>query len=163
MLSMNISVLEPGEGRSVWVVGDRYTIKASGEDTDGAFALIEAVVPPQGGPPPHRHHREDEAFYVLEGEFEFHSDGRRILAPAGAWAILPRGSLHYFRNVGPSPARMLTLIVPAGFEKFLLEVGREASSFSPEAGAMRPGDIEKILAAAPRYAIDFVLSESSSA
>jgi mannose-6-phosphate isomerase-like protein (cupin superfamily) len=63
---MESGVLGAGEGRSVWVVGDRYTVKAAGEDTGGAFALVEALVPPGGGPPPHIHHREDEAFYVLE-------------------------------------------------------------------------------------------------
>ena len=63
---MDTNAISAGEGRTVWVVGDRYTIKASGEDTGGAFALFEAIVPPQAGPPPHVHHREDEAFYFLE-------------------------------------------------------------------------------------------------
>ena len=71
---MNSGILRPKEGRAVWVVGDHYTVKASGEDTGGGFALIEVLVPSQSGPPPHIHRREDEAFYVLEGEFEVHID-----------------------------------------------------------------------------------------
>src|SRR3954454_547805 len=103
---MNITFRKPGEGRSVWVVGDLYTIKASGEETGGAFALIEALVPPGGGPPPHLHHREDEAFYVLEGELRFHVAGRDLAVGAGAWITLARGGLHHFQNVGDRPARM---------------------------------------------------------
>jgi hypothetical protein len=59
---MNSGILRTGEGQAVWVVGDHYTIKASGEDTGGAFALIEVLVPPQSGPPPHLHRREDRPF-----------------------------------------------------------------------------------------------------
>ena len=103
---MNSGVLKAGEGRSSWVTGDLYTIKASGEETGGAFALIEAVVPPGGGPPPHIHRREDEAFYVLEGELHFHADGREIAAGAGSWVTLARGSLHHFKNIGETPAKL---------------------------------------------------------
>jgi quercetin dioxygenase-like cupin family protein len=91
---MNTDVLHAGQGRSVWVVGDLYTILATGEDTAGAFALIHASVPPGGGPPPHRHSREDEAFYILEGEISFEADGRSFAAATGAWVTLARGSLH---------------------------------------------------------------------
>ena len=52
---MNNGVMAAGEGLSIWVVGDRYTIKCSGNDTSGAYALLEAVVPPGAGPPPHIH------------------------------------------------------------------------------------------------------------
>ena len=48
----------PSEGRTVAVVGDVYRFLATGEDTDGKYALWEAIVPPAGGPPPHVHSRE---------------------------------------------------------------------------------------------------------
>jgi uncharacterized cupin superfamily protein len=54
----------------LWVVGELLTFKIGGQDADGAFAFVEEVTPPQGGPPPHLHTREDETFYVLEGELE---------------------------------------------------------------------------------------------
>src|SRR4051794_29439636 len=104
---MNTGVLAAGEGRSIWVTGDRYTIKCSDRDTNGAYALMEAIVPPGNGPPPHIHSREDEAFYVLEGDLQFHADGSSFTAASGAWVTLARGSLHYFRNIGSKPARML--------------------------------------------------------
>jgi quercetin dioxygenase-like cupin family protein len=131
-------------------VGDLYTFLATGEDTGGAYALIHAEVPPGGGPPPHLHRREDEAFYVLEGELAFEVDGRAISATAGSWVTLPRGTLHAFQNAGQSPARMLILVNPAGLEEFFAEVGHEATDRT------RPPapDIEKLLAAAPKYGLD---------
>jgi quercetin dioxygenase-like cupin family protein len=150
---MNTGVLRPGEGRSVWVVGDRYTFLATGADTGGAYALIHAEVPPQGGPPPHRHHREDEAFYVLEGELSFEVDGRPLGATAGSWVTLPRGTWHAFKNQGPSPARMLIVVTPSGLEQFFAEVGSEATGrSSPPPGTA--ADVEKLLAVAPKYGLE---------
>ena len=61
-------IRKPGEGRTIAVVGDVYRFLATGEDTNGKYALWEALVPPGGGPPPHVHSREEEGFYILEGE-----------------------------------------------------------------------------------------------
>ena len=63
-----VVVRKPGEGRTIAVVGDVYRFLATGEETNGKYALWEAIVPPGGGPPPHVHSREEESFYVLEGE-----------------------------------------------------------------------------------------------
>ena len=63
-----VSLVRAGEGPSVWVVGDTYTFKATGESTGGVLALMEVSIPPGSGPPPHVHTHEDEAFYVLAGE-----------------------------------------------------------------------------------------------
>lgn len=151
---MDSGVLGAGEGRSVWIVGDLYTIKASGEDTGGAFTLIEALVPPGGGPPPHIHRREDEAFYVLEGEILFHVDGRDIPAGPGAWVTLARGSLHHFKNTSDRPARMLIVATPAGLDRYFLEVGRAAKPGDREPIAPTPEDFEKLLALAPEYGLE---------
>src|SRR3954449_12044228 len=158
---MNSGILRAGEGRAAWVVGDHYTVKASGEDTGGALALIEGVGAPRAGPPPHVHSREDEAFYVLEGEFEVHIDDRRLTAGPGTWVTLAKGSLHYFRNIGPTPAKMLILATPAGLDRFFLEAGREATDTTPESGAVRPGDPEKLLAIAPKYGVEIPLPRSA--
>jgi quercetin dioxygenase-like cupin family protein len=154
---MDSGILQAGEGRSIWVIGDRYTIKAAGRDTGAAFALIEALVPPGGGPPPHIHRREDEAFYVLEGELQFHVDGLDITAEAGAWITLAKGSLHHFKNVGSTPARMLILVTPAGLEDFFLEVGREAVAGESEPAGPTPADIQKLLETAPKYGLEIRL------
>ena len=151
---MNSGILRAGEGRAAWVVGDLYTVKAGGEDTGGAFALIEVMIPPRSGPPPHRHSREDEAFYVLEGEFEVHLDEQRLTAGPGSWVRMAKGSLHHFNNIGSKPGKILILATPAGLDQFFLEAGREATDTSPESGAATPEDRERLLAVAPKYGIE---------
>ena len=154
---MNNGVLPAGEGRSIWVVGDRYTIKCGGNETGGAFAMIEAVVPPGNGPPPHIHSREDEAFYVLEGELEFHADGRSFTASTGAWVTLAKGSLHSFKNTGSVLAHMLVMVTPSGLENFFLEVGRKAIAGETELVAPTSQDIQKLVETAPKYGLEIRL------
>lgn len=145
----------PREGRSLWVAGDLVTLKLAGTDTEGAFVLGEEVSPPGGGPPAHVHHREDETFCVLEGEYEFSVGGRTVRASAGSVVHGPRGVAHAFKNVGTTPAKMLAFVTPAGFEGFLEEVGEEAKGASSPPPFGRE-EIERLLAAAPRYGIEML-------
>lgn len=154
---MNTNVLHAGQGRSFWVVGDLYTFLATGEDTNGAYALIHALVPPGGGPPPHIHSREDEAFFVLEGQLTIQVDGRTITATPGAWVTLPKGTLHAFKNTAPTAAKMLILVNPSGLEKYFAEVGREATDKSAGPGPPSPAEIAKLLAVAPKYGLEIHL------
>jgi quercetin dioxygenase-like cupin family protein len=151
---MKTGLLSPGGGRAVWILGDCYTVKASGEDTGGAFALVEALVSPGGGTPPHIHHREDEAFFVLEGELWFHADGDTFEARPGSWVTLARGSLHHFRNTGDDAARLLIVVTPSGLEQFFLEVGREAAKGDAAPVTPTPEEIEKLLSVAPKYGLE---------
>src|SRR3984957_4907076 len=114
----------PGEGRTISIVGDVYRFLAVGEDTDGKYALWEAVVPPGGGPPPHTHSREEEGFYILDGEITLLVGDKRLVASAGTFANLPVGTLHAFKNESDRPARMLISVAPAGLEKMFVEAGR---------------------------------------
>ena len=144
--------LTPGEGESVWLVGDLITVKVTSQDTDGAFTLVEEKSPPLGGPPPHFHQHVDEALYVLEGEVEFLLEDRTIPAGAGSCVYAPRGILHTWTNVGSSPSRMLAVITPGGLERFFLEAGeRVTDASSPPPG---PPNIEKIMEAAARYGVE---------
>ncbi len=149
----SVTHVPPGEGESVWAVGDTYTFKAVGENTGGNLLFFEASIPPQGGPPPHIHHREDEAYYVLEGALEILDGDRTFTASAGSFVYIPRGTLHRFKNKGTEPARMVVLCTPAGFEGFLREVSQPAKEGET---APPPGreDIEKALAAGPKYGLE---------
>ena len=97
-LMHKLTVTKPTEGRTIAVVGDVYRFLATGEDTNGKYALWEALVPPGGGPPPHVHSREEEGFYVLEGEITFPVGGERLVARAGTFANMPVGTPHSFKN-----------------------------------------------------------------
>jgi len=140
-------------GNSVWVVGDRYTTLIDGARTGGAYAMIEAWVPPGGGPPPHIHSREDEGFHVLEGTVRFHADGKTFLGNPGDWVHLPKGSLHRFENVGTAPARMLVMVVPAGLEQMFAEVGAPAPHGST-APAPTPEMFKTLIETSARYGIE---------
>src|SRR5580704_11032223 len=111
------------EGRTIAVVGDVYRFLATGEDTNGKYALWEAIVPPGGGPPPHVHSREEEGFYILEVEITLQIGDQRLMATAGMFANMPVGTPHSFKNKGNQPAKMLISIAPAGLEKMFMEVG----------------------------------------
>ena len=148
-----VTHLPPGEGRKIWMVGtDLITFKATGEDTNGQFFLIETLVLPGGGPPPHIHHRESERFYVLEGEFEFLARDEWIKVAPGSFVYVPKDSLHTFKNAGDSVGRLLVIVAPAGLDKFFEEAGEPGTDISSPPG---PPDVEKLLAIAERYGTEF--------
>ncbi len=147
-----LTLCKPGEGPMVAVVGDVYRFLATGDQTNGAYAMWEAIVPPGSGPPPHTHSREEESFLVLEGEITFEVNSRQIVAPAGTFANMPVGSLHRFKNESQQTARMLISIAPAGLEKMFLDVGRPIA-FGDPAPPPSQEDIEKLLAVAPTYGL----------
>jgi quercetin dioxygenase-like cupin family protein len=155
-----ITVKQPGQGRSFAVAGDLYTFLAVGEDTDGAYALWHAIVPPGGGPPPHLHTLEEEAFYVLEGRLALYAEDRRATGGPGTFVHLPRGSLHRFKNESTQPARMLILAAPAGLEKMFEETGRPWPDVSRPPPPMSTDEIARLLTVAPRYGIDIRAGDS---
>ncbi len=143
----------PGEGRAVWVLGGQLlTYKVTAEQTGGAYSLFEGTVPPGGGAPAHIHHREDESFYVVEGEFEFTRDGETIRAGAGSLVYVPRGILHAFENVGENTGTLLLSQTPGGLhELFFEEVGEEAADGATPPVPANPPDLSALVAAAARY------------
>ena len=106
----------PNAGKSFWLTTDRHTFKLVGADTNGAFTMIEVIARPEFGPPPHIHHRQDECFYVLDGEFEFTYEGRTFTAGAGSVVHLAKGRVHTHRGAGNRPARALNVTTPAAWK-----------------------------------------------
>ena len=148
MSSSKAIVLAPGAGPHYFVLGDLVTVKVHGRDTGGVFSQIETTCGPHIGPPPHIHHREDETFFVIEGEFEFICGGERSTGGPGTVVRLPRGVPHRFANIGDTPGRVLVTITPAGFEDFFAEVGAlsaEEQNKLPQLGEL-----------AARYGLEFV-------
>jgi quercetin dioxygenase-like cupin family protein len=153
-----LTIRQPDEGRTIGIVGDIYRFLATGEETDGRYAMFEAIVLPGGGPPPHLHRLEDETFYVLEGEIAFQVGDENLIAGPGTFVNMPIGQPHAFKNETDQIAKMLITYAPAGLEEYFFEVGQ------PFAGELPPKptqkEIEKLMEAAPKYGIEF-LSEGS--
>ena len=117
------STLGPGEGKALPV--PRHLIKATKEDTGGAYSLLEVVIAGDG-PPQHIHKAEEEAFYVLEGEVNIKIGEQTIRGTVGSFVLIPRGTVHTFWNAGPTHAKLLAIFSPPGFEQFFFDdVGDE--------------------------------------
>jgi quercetin dioxygenase-like cupin family protein len=146
----------PGEGtRSLWVLGELVTYKITSYQTGGAYSLFEVTTQPGAGPPPHVQHREDEAFYVLEGEYEFLVEGRTINAGAGSLIYVPKGNLHAHNNLGEGIGRILVSQTPGGLhEQFFEEIGQETKDTSTPPGSKSPPDMERIARIATHYGIE---------
>jgi quercetin dioxygenase-like cupin family protein len=143
--------------RSVWYSGSLMTFLATGEETQGQFALIEAVARRGNVPPPHIHHREDEIFYVLEGEIVVSVGDRTIKGTAGTMVFLPRDLPHSF-TIESEQSRMLILLAPAGLEEWFKEFSVPAPAMTlPPPDEPPYGEVQRMLEAAPRYGIEFVL------
>ena len=147
----------PAEGRTIAVVGDVYRFLATGADTGGRYALWEAVVPPGGGPPPHVHSREEEGFYVLEGEIALYVGDERVVVAAGGFANVPVGTVHSFKNESARTAKMLISVAPAGLEEMFFEVGVPVAQGATTAAPPTKDEVDRLLAAAPRYGIEIRL------
>jgi quercetin dioxygenase-like cupin family protein len=145
-------VLPAGEGTPIWFLGTLQTYKAVGEHTGNAFTLVECLMPPGFGPPPHIHHHEEEAFYLLEGELTVSCGDRVWRVTPGSFVFLPRGIKHSFTVEGATPAKMLQITSPAGFEHFASEMGEPAHA--PVLPPPGPPDVEKLLSLAAKYDMD---------
>lgn len=122
-------------------------VKAGAADTGGAFTLIESTHARGGGPPLHVHSGVDEAFYVLDGEYDFFCGPERVQAGPGGFVLLPRGVPHRYR-VGPQGGRVLMLFSPGGAEDYFREL----------AAAMAGGDAgdEELAELARHHGIDLL-------
>jgi len=142
--------------RSVWYSGWLLTFLATGEETNGQFALMEQVARKGNVPPRHIHHREDETFYVTEGEMTFYVGDQTIKATAGTMVFAPRDVPHSFA-IDSEEVRMLVMVSPAGAEGFFKECSVPAPSMTLPPPAETPySEIQKMMALAPTYGFEFV-------
>jgi quercetin dioxygenase-like cupin family protein len=131
--SAHIQSLEAAPGDPL--LGGSIHIRVRSEDTDGAFGLIEQVVPAGfPGPALHVHPDFDETFYVIEGQIALRVGDEAYEAGPGTVAVVPRGTPHTFANPLDRAARMLVLVTPGGFERYfeaLMAAVRDAEGFPP--------------------------------
>jgi quercetin dioxygenase-like cupin family protein len=143
------------EGEAVWFLGALAIIKASGETTGGRIAVIETLAPEGAGSPLHVHTREDECFYVMEGELSVWVDGRLIKASPGSFVYGPRGIPHTF-TVTSQRARYLLVAQPAGFENFVRALSRPAKTLTIPPALAEPPDSERLSRIAAEHGIEIL-------
>jgi quercetin dioxygenase-like cupin family protein len=127
-----MQTLEPlavrrSEGEARWWFGALAEIKATAADTGGQMTIVEVTEPPGAEAPLHVHHRDDEAFWILEGEVIFEVGDKTIEASAGDYVLGPRDIPHRF-TVGDQGCRMLFILVPGGIEDVIRATSQPAPS-----------------------------------
>jgi mannose-6-phosphate isomerase-like protein (cupin superfamily) len=114
--------VQPGEGTALETpTGDMVAIKAATRQTNGSLSVLEFVISPKRGPALHTHLREDELWYVIDGDFRFKAGDAMLRASTGGLAFGPRGMPHAFQNIGDTPGRLLVITTPSGLERFFEE------------------------------------------
>ena len=138
------------EGEARWWLGGLAVIKATAADTGGQFTIIDVTEPPGMEAPLHVHHREDEGFWILEGEVTLEVGDQTIEASAGDYAFGPREIPHRY-TVGPNGCRMLFICTPAGFEDMVREMSEPAGERTLPPPSDEEPDMERVAAIARKY------------
>jgi mannose-6-phosphate isomerase-like protein (cupin superfamily) len=150
--------LDETEGEARWWLGSLATIKATGKDTGGQYTLVEVLEPEGVDGPLHVHHREDEGFWILEGELTFQIGDQTVKASPGSFVFGPRGVPHSYR-VDSGPARLLFILSPAGFENFIHASSEPAKSRTlppPPEGEPEAAEMEWLAALAQEYGAEIL-------
>jgi quercetin dioxygenase-like cupin family protein len=144
------------EGEARWWFGALAVIKATAADTGGLMTILEITEAPGTEAPLHVHHREDEGFWILDGEVTFEVGGTTIEASAGDYAFGPRDIPHRY-TVGEAGCRMLFIFTPGGFEDLLIAMSEPAASRTLPPPSEEEPDMERIAAIAKEYGADLLV------
>ena len=137
--------------------GDIYTFLASGAEADGAYFVMEGLVPPNAGPPPHIHHNQVETFYVVEGQLEIKLGDQVREAKAGDFVHISPGTPHAFLNRSQTPAKMILTFVPAGdIEQFFRSAFEQATDRHASPPPITDAFIQNLLETAKRFDLEFL-------
>jgi mannose-6-phosphate isomerase-like protein (cupin superfamily) len=145
-----------GGGLSIWWMGDdRITFQATSADTAGAYAFWVDEPPGHVGPPKHVHSREEEGFYVIEGQVQFRAGEINSVLTKDSFIALPKGIPHSWINTSTGQARLITFTAGAGNEGFFLTLG--AAGVGPP-GPRATLPLEEINARTRRYGVTYMES-----
>jgi len=130
--SQDVKVLDAvavatGKGEARWWFGQLAEIKATSADTGGQFTLVEVTCPPSYQGVRHIHHKEDEGFWLLDGQMDLEVGGKHIAMNAGDYAFGPRDIPHSF-SAGDAGCRVLFILTPGGFENLIMATSAPAAS-----------------------------------
>jgi quercetin dioxygenase-like cupin family protein len=149
------TAIRAGEGEARWWFAALAEIKASAADTDGQLTIVEVTEPPGAQAPLHVHHREDEGFWILDGDVTFHVGDVTIEARAGDFAWGPRDVPHRY-TVGPDGCRMLFILTPAGFEGLVRDMSEPAAERTIPPASDEAPDLERVARVAQAYGCELL-------
>lgn len=142
------------------IFGTLVTFQVRSTETDGAYAILETVVPPGRTKPQLHAHPAAETFQILEGEFEFQTtrEGRTTAfrATAGDMVHIPPNVPHAYRNVAKSPSSFQTVIAPGAMEGYFLELGMPTTNNRPPTKPAHPPDMKLIAEIGRQYGIELI-------
>jgi quercetin dioxygenase-like cupin family protein len=145
-----------GDGEARWWFGALAVIKATAADTGGRLAIVEVTEPPGAEAPLHVHRREDEAFWILEGDATFEVGDVTVEARAGDYLFGPRDVPHRY-TVGDAGCRMLFICTPAGFEDLVIAMSTPAASRTLPPPSDEEPDFEQVAAVAQAHGCELLI------
>ena len=144
-----------GEGEARWWFAALAEITLTAEQTGGVLSIIEVTEPPGSAAPLHVHHREDETFWILEGEVAFEVGGTTIHAGAGAVVFGPRDVPHAY-TAGDGGCRMLFIMTPGGFEGLVRGMSLPAEDGTMPAPSGEEPDWERVASVAKDHGCELL-------
>jgi quercetin dioxygenase-like cupin family protein len=148
-------IVRPDLGNSYWYIGRTLlSVLISSEQSGGAFSLVHGYEIQGLEPPPHTHTKEDESFFLINGEIDFTAGDKVMNAKAGDWVFLPRNIEHSFK-VRSDKAQVLIHLSPGGFENYFIEMSEPAKEMVIPPRPEGPPDVQRIIETAARYGIIF--------
>ena len=121
MADSRVQVVPPGAGTRLRLRAADVRIKSSAESSSGVLTCVETADPPGFVAQSHIHHTATEAFYVLEGVYEFRSGEKETSCAAGSFVFVERGAVHGYR-AGDQGGRHLIMYLPAGIDQMWQEM-----------------------------------------
>jgi quercetin dioxygenase-like cupin family protein len=128
-------IRKPGESKGITLRGYPMAFLVTGEDTKHT-SMFDWTIPAGFATGRHVHRVQEETFYMLEGECEWHVGGDVVRATPGTYLFIPPGVPHNITNVSDKPARVLMTVSPPGHEHYFEELAELTAKGAPDAKAI---------------------------
>jgi len=139
-------VLAPEDGEHFHFLNHLFTTKVDGDRSSGVLTAMEFYATKGFSPPLHRHQKEDELFYVVDGEVRFTAGEADTVVPAAGVAWLPKQLAHQFQVLSDT-ARVFQVTTPAQFEEFVAKLGTPSETASlPTPGPIDGEEVARVCA-----------------
>jgi mannose-6-phosphate isomerase-like protein (cupin superfamily) len=153
---LNPIILQNQQGRALWHFGALLNFKALGEETNGQYWALEGLADKHMAVPVHAHTREDEIWFVLDGEIAFTlGDETRVGGP-GTFVYIPRNVPHTFQ-VRSETARWFGFGLSGNLDQWFFETGEPAKSLTIPVHPSEPPSeaaVNAIIASLKAYGTD---------